>query len=447
MSARTNFSSSFLLASLLTALAGSAYAATEEEGSHGVLRLEDAERTAAQHQPALLQAKALTEAARGRAEQARSGFFPQVTATASYQRIHGARPATTGAAPGVPVTATTPAGTTFDFFSFGVSGSQLICDFGQTIDKSRAASASIDSSEASQRTSEFQTILQVRHAFFQARAEKALVIVAKDTVTNQERHMKQIEGFVRMGTRPEIDLAKARTDLATFRLNLVNASNGYVVAKAQLNQAMGVIASADYDVADDDIAPVEGEEGSIEQLVETALAARPEVATLARQHDAQELTAQSLRGGYAPTLSATGGVSETGTALDALGNNWNVGAVLSWPLFQGGLTRGQVREAEANAGATTAALEQERLTIRFEVEQAALNVRAAKIAIGAADEAVTNAKEQLRLAEARYESGVGSIIELGDAQLAFTNAAALRVQAAYTLASARADLRSAVGRS
>ncbi|HET6438852.1 MAG TPA: TolC family protein, partial [Anaeromyxobacter sp.] len=62
-------------------------------------------------------------------------------------------------------------------------------------------------------------------------------------------------------------------------------------------------------------------------------------------------------------------------------------------------------------------------------------------------EAETNAREQLRLAEGRYQAGAGSIIELGDAQIAASTAAAQRVQAEYNLAAARASLVRSLGRS
>ena len=87
-----------------------------------------------------------------------------------------------------------------------------------------------------------------------------------------------------------------------------------------------------------------------------------------------------------------------------------------------------------------------RQRVRLGVEQARLAVRAAKAAVGAANEAEANAREQLRLAEGRYQAGVGSIIELGDAQIAATTAAAQKVQADYNVSTARAQLLNALGR-
>jgi outer membrane protein len=80
------------------------------------------------------------------------------------------------------------------------------------------------------------------------------------------------------------------------------------------------------------------------------------------------------------------------------------------------------------------------------VDQARLAVRASRSSLGASGEALEAARERLRLAEARYQAGAGSIIELGDAQVAMTSAAAQRVRAQYDLSAARAQLLRALGR-
>jgi outer membrane protein len=437
----------FVLATLGARRSGAA------ESAPRVLRLDDAVRTAEEHQPSVLAARAQTEAAAGRIEQARSGYLPQITASAVYQRVHGSpasRAASTGTAPGGTTTGVNAAGlrnpATYDLFSAGVSATQLIWDFGQTIDRTRAASVSREALQTAERTTRQQVTLNVRRAFFQAHAQKALVQVGKEAIGNQERHLAQIQGFVEQGIRPEIDLAQARTDLANSRVTLINAETAYRTARAQLNQAMGTSGPLDFEVSDEELPPVAGEELPTPRLVELAVQARPELVTLERQQRAAELTLSSIRGAYGPTLAAFGGVSEAGLALDALGTNWNVGVNLNWPLFQGGLTSGQSREARANIDAARAQVTEERLAIAVEVEQARLGIEAAKVVIIAADDAAINARERFRLAEGRYESGVGSIIELDDAELALLNAGAQKVQAAYDLAVARAALLAALGR-
>ena len=286
----------------------------------------------------------------------------------------------------------------------------------------------------------------VRTAYFAARAAKDLVAVARETLANQEAHLRQIQGFVEVGTRPEIDLAQARTDRANARVQLINAENGYEVAKAQLNLAMGIEGPTDYDIGDETLPSVPGEDGSGDELLGEALRARPEVASLASQVSAQQATLGSIRGGYLPSLSVSTGVTDVGPTPGQTYWNWDATATLSWNLFQGGLTRAQVQEAEANLDGLDAEMAALRQQIRLDVEQVRLAVRAAQGALAAAGEALANARERLRLAEGRYQTGAGSTIELGDAQVALSAAGAQRIQAQYSVSTARAQLLRALGR-
>jgi outer membrane protein len=411
-----------------------------------IVTLEEAVRTARERQPQLRQAHAGTEAARARADEARAPLLPQLAGTAQYQRATGNFVPRPGS---LPSSLSGRGGTnwnTFNFWSFGGTLSQLIYDFGQTSGKWRAAQASAEAQRDTELTSLMQAILGARVAFFNARAARDLVAVARSNLENQEAHLRQTEAFVRIGTRPQIDLALARTNRANAEVQLINAENGYDSAKAQLNQAMGIEGPTDYDVADDILPAIPGEDEAIDPLVAEAVQHRPDIVALDQQARAQELTLRAIRGGYGPALGVATGITEAGPALDQTVANWNATVTLSWSIFQGGLTRAQSQEALANLDAARAQIDTLRQQVRVDVEQARLAVRAAKGALSAAGEALVNAREQLRLAEGRYQTGAGNAIELGDAQVALTTAAAQRVQADYNLSTSRAQLIRALGR-
>ncbi len=411
-----------------------------------VLRLEDALRIAIRKQPALLTARAQVEAQLGRKDQARAPMLLQIGGTASVLHAYGAHGAPTSAgATGAGSAGSGAPRSEYDIFSFNATATQLLWDFGVNYRKFEAAGSQAESLRESERATELSVLVNVRRAFFLARAQKALIQVAVETLSNNEKHTKQVLGFVSVGTRPEIDLAQAKSDVANARVQLVTSQNAYEIAKAQLSQSVGGV-EHEFDVADEELPAIDGEDLPLEQLVTRATAERPELAALMRQREANELTLKGLQGAYYPTLSAQAGASASGLSADSLVPAWNVGAVASWPIFQGGFTRGQVREAEANIDVTAAAHEAERLQIRYDVESAWLSVRGAKATIAAADEARVNANERLRLAEGRYTQGVGTIIELGDAQVVKTNADATLISAQFNLSSARAQLLSALGR-
>src|SRR5581483_1071311 len=89
--------------------------------------------------------------------------------------------------------------------------------------------------------------------------------------------------------------------------------------------------------------------------------------------------------------------------------------------------------------------DQLRQQIRVDLETARLQVATYQASVKAAQEGVVNAHEQLRLAEGRYQNGVGNIIELGDAQVAFTNTQVQEIQAQFNLNNARATLMAKLG--
>jgi outer membrane protein len=411
-----------------------------------VLRLADVERVAIERQPQVLVARAASHLAESQAEQARAPLLPQLTGTASYTRRTGNVPP--GAVAGVPgTTRGWSLSTSYDVWSAGLNATQLVYDFGQGYQRYRAAESNTQAAHLAEGTTRLQVLSAVRRSYFNARAMKELVGVARQTLDNQNRHLMQVSGFVQVGTQPAIALAQQHASVANAQVQLIAAENNYETAKAQLNQAAGIAAGTDYDVANDDLAPVEDEDQPLETLVAKAIAARPEIATLTKQRDAQAETLSSAKGGYGPTLSAAAGATDQGTSLDGLVPNWNAGLILSWPFFQGGLTRGQVHQAEAGLENVESQRGLVELQVRLDVDSARLAVRAAKATIAAAEDAHVSAGEQLRLAEQRYATGVGSIIELTDAQVAHTSAAAQVVQAHYGLASARAQLLAALGRS
>jgi outer membrane protein len=412
--------------------------------------LDDAVQTSLKAQPLVHEARAQTAGAVGQYEQARSGLLPQVSGTALYEQTTSGGSSTTSSAPGATPVAT-PSPLVHSIGLFSVSGTQLIYDFNQTPDKFRAARRSVDALRATEHATELQVLLAVRQAFFTARADKALLYVAEETLRNEERHVVQVRGFVAAGTQPEIALATELTSLGNDRVGVITAQNNYEIAKAQLNQAIGVVGDTNYDVAEEGLGAIAGEDGPDERLIEDALKARPEIVAYEKTREADALTVTSLKGAYGPTLSAIGQAGLVNPAVLQTENNswsnyWTLGAQLVWPFFQGGVTTGQLHTAQANYNYVDAQLEAEKLQVRVQVQQGVLTVRAAKAQIEAANEALVNAREQLRLAEGRYQAGVGSIIELGDSQVTATNTAAQVVQADFNLSTARAQLLSALGK-
>jgi outer membrane protein len=412
-----------------------------------VLTLDEAVKLASIHQPTMRQAHATTDVKVAQQDEARAPLLPQI----SMQLTRGTRTnnLASGAVIGLSSAGTGNAANWHLINLYNpetIGAQQLIWDFDQTLGKWSAAREATHSQEDTEKATLLQVVLTARTAFFLARANRDLVQVARDTLKNQDAHLVQTKGFVQVGTQPEIALATAETNRANALVQLITAENAYEVAKATLNQAMGIEQSTNYDVSNDSLPPLTDEDAETDKLMVEAVAARPEFSALEHQLESQRDLRSSAFGGYFPSLSAQTNFTDNGTSLNNLTWNWNAALVLNWSLFSGLLTPAQVREQDANIASLEAQRDALRLQVRLGVEQARLAVRAAKTSYAAAQEALLNANDQLRLAEGRYQTGVGSIIELGDAQVAQTNAAAQKVQAEYSVASARAQLIQALGR-
>jgi outer membrane protein len=429
--------------------AGRAGAATEPSAQ--ALSLVRAEELALRNQPTVRQAAGNTEAAAGRVEQARAGYLPQVVGTGTYERTTANFAPRPGINPQATVNgmAMTPTPVSWDprinYWSASVTASQLLYDFNATADRWRSAAVARDAAAATGHAVEVQALFTVRRAYFQARAQRDLADVAREAVENQQRHVDQIAELVKHGLRSQIDLATTRTALANSQVQMINAQNNHAASLAVLSQAMGLPADQVYDPTDEAIPPVAGEDGDARGLIDRALSTRPEVAAAEKQRRAQELQVGAARGGYGPALYAIGSLTEIGTSLENIVPNWYVGVTLNWNLLLGGFTHGQVREAKGTLSAVTAQAEATRLQVSVDVEQARLAVRAAKATVAGAGEALNGAREQLRLAEGRYQTGQGSVIELADAQVAYTTAEAQEVAARFGVSTARAQLLAALG--
>ncbi|MCF8116965.1 MAG: TolC family protein, partial [Desulfarculaceae bacterium] len=258
------------------------------------------------------------------------------------------------------------------------------------------------------------------------------------------RHVEQAKGFYDTGLRPKIDVARASVDLANARLALISAQYRQREARVALERVMGGRPwKAPYALAPEKDLPALP--GKLEPLLVEAMDQRPETASLKAQMAASQGRLQTARGGYWPSLDA-GGSYQYGNTDFPLENNWEAGVGLSWDIFSGFLTKGQENEARAQILQRKAQLRELELGISEEVEQAWLVVRESQERIEVARTALEAAEENFRLAQGRYENGVGDAIEFTDAQVARFQAASELVRARYNYLQAYAALERALGR-
>ena len=410
------------------------------------LTLERALERARAQQPTVLQAQAQAQQAQAQAEQARAGLLPGLNGTAGYSRSTANFVARPGQVPSQFLATRTSSLNSYGYYSLGLNANQLIYDFGQTPAVWGSARAQAQAKTLTARATLVTVLYNVRSAYFAALAARDVAAVAVQALANQERHLQQIEGFVRVGLRPDIDLLQVRSERANARVQRIATDNDYATKRALLDQAMGWTGDPDAALADASMAPIVEEAAALEVLVQEALATQPAYAALEAQVASQTLTVRAAQRNFLPNLAASAGLTDAGRELDRLTWNWSAGISLTWPLFSGGASLAQLHQAEALLRGLEAQRQGLTQSVHVAVLQARLAVQAGLGTLVAAEESRDNADARLRLAMGRYAAQVGNIIELEDAQLARGQAAVQAVQATYGLATARAQLLSALGR-
>lgn len=413
------------------------------------LSLAEAEAMTLRLLPQVQSARAALALAQATVLQSRAAWLPQLSGTGAYSRQTANFVLRPGSLPQSlsGSSATTSRSKSYNYWNFGLSLSQMVFDFGATYYTLAASRLGVDASAQSLRDAEQQALLATRLAYFDAANKQAQWRLADATLHNQRRHCDQVALQVQVGQRPPIDLASVETDVANAYAARITAQNAWDTARATLRQTLGVEGLAgEYVLRSEAMAPLEDEDAPLDVLHRLALQRRPDYASQRASVARSDASHKASRAAFLPTFTTSAGVTEAGENIRRMGWNWNVGAQVSWPLFDGGRSYGALRSAQAQAAQAQAQAATLRQSLRAEVEKSRLAVRAARALCDATRTALVQAQVQLRLAEGRYDKGLGQIIELGDAQLAASSAAAAAIDAKYALARARANLVRSLGR-
>jgi outer membrane protein len=365
---------------------------------------------------------------------ARSAYFPQISFQGSGTKNAGTYVIGAIVRPGA-----------FNSYAAGFQGQQLLFDFGRTIGHISSSSNLADASEQDYRGAQEDVVLNTHVAYYGLLQAERVRDVSSETVKQTEEHLKQAQAFYKVGRNPQFDVVKAEVDVANAKVNLITAENSLKLARVQLENALGVKLKEDV-VLKDDLEVPEEFKVELQTALDTAFLTRPEVIASRTRVEANQALVTSAKAAHFPAISATGGYSWKGFALDQpLYNSWNIGLSFSVPIFEGWAVAAGVDQADANLKAAEASNEATIQSVVLDVQQQFLALQASAEAIEASKTLVAEAEESLKLSEGRYNFGAGSPIEITDAQVTLSNARITYIQSLYNYRVARARLQRAMG--
>jgi outer membrane protein len=399
------------------------------------LSLKDAEQQAVQNHPAVRATQFIAQAAGETVREARSPYYPTVLASfTGAQAADGSRIAAGGL--NNPII--------LDRFAGGVSVSQMVTDFGRTHDLVASASLRADAQQQEVTIRRADVLLQVDRAYFVALRAQAVQRVAQQTVEARQLIVDQVTALAASNLKSSLDVSFANVSLAEAKLLLVQAKNDVQSSFARLSEALGTPQAASYELVDEPLPPSPPADSAA--LVAEAWRERPDAASARLARDSAEKFVDAQRALWFPTVSLIGAAGVTPYHQVGLTDQYSaIGVNVTVPLTNGNLYPALRAEASYRASAEEQSYRDLENQIARDVRIAWLNAQTAFQRLDLTNQLLAHASSALELAQARYNLGLSSIVELTQAQLNKTEAEIQQATARYEYQTRSAEIRFETG--
>jgi len=327
--------------------------------------------------------------------------------------------------------------------------------------------------------------LQLCLFYLQILLNKENVEIAQQQVTITEKQVERTRQLVDAGSAPQGDLYDTEAQLAQEELNLTNAQNQVQLSTLNLTQLLQLDyeKSQGFDVVNPDLSDegVELLNNTSQDIYVRAKQLMPEVKAAEARRRAAEYSLSSARGQLYPTISLSGSLGsgysgnnreqigdgttslvEIGQAVnpgnaevypvfvpqlsfgesdfrtkrlgDQLEDNFNQNLQLGLtiPIFNGNTAKANLNRAKVNQLDADISYSQITNQLRFDIEQAYADAKAAMNSYISAEKAVKALEESFKYAEVRYEQNVINAVEYNNIKTQYTQAQSEKVRAKYT---------------
>ncbi|MEM9540320.1 MAG: TolC family protein [Cyanobacteria bacterium P01_E01_bin.42] len=287
--------------------------------------------------------------------------------------------------------------------------------------------------------------LNTANAYYNLQEANASVEIEQSAVDAAKQTLRDAELLERAGLGTRFDVLRAQVDLANSQQNLVNSRANRTIAQRQLVQVLALGEQVEVSIADR-IERLEDWTLSLEETIILAYRNRAELEQQLVQREIDEQQRQVALSVLRPQVSLFASYNTTNILSfgEGFADGYALGATLSWTLFDGGAAKANSRQEELDIEIAEASFEQQRKSIRVQVEEAYENLNSSDENIKTAVVAVQLAEESLRLARLRFQAGVGTQTEVIDAQTELTRARGNLLTATVGYNRALASLQRAV---
>lgn len=331
----------------------------------------------------------------------------------------------------------------FGLFDARVSLSAPLFD-ARAVGGLRSGRASVRAAEASLQDVRDTVVLAVATLYLQAEAAGARVESARAQVATAEALVRLADDQRAAGLVAGIDVLRQQVQLQAARARLIDAENSRDKSKLALARAIGLPAGQAFTLADTTafapLAPV-----SLDEAVRDAAGHRADLRAAQARVEAARAERSAEAAGHLPTVSLDADIGALGPTASNASRTYAVATTVHVPIFDGGQTAARVRQAAIALRQREAELADVTAGVRYEIEEALLDVSAADAGVSVADRARALARQEFEQAQDRFRAGVSSTLELVQAQQAVATANEQYIASVYAHAVAKASFIRATG--
>ena len=297
-------------------------------------------------------------------------------------------------------------------FQSQVTVDQVIYDAGQTRNAVQSAELARKMSGEEQRRVEMEVIAGVARAYYGAVLAGQSLQAAEKAVRSAEADLERAESVRAAGMSTDADVLSIRVHLAQVNEQRINRSADVDVAKAALNDALGLPLDTPHTLSTS-LAALDLPDMDLENLEHEASSTRPETRQTHLMSGLAQAQADSARGSLLPQVSFHAAFeADRQRFVTRAGGNWLASVNLHWNLFNGFADRARI--AESGYLLRRAAADEQRTdsAVRLQVRRAWAALRAAAQRIEVAKASVAEAEESLRITQNRYAAGMSNVTDL-----------------------------------
>ena len=287
--------------------------------------------------------------------------------------------------------------------------------------------------------------LAALQAYYNAQATQAAVAAAQQNERSAQESLAAAELRYQVGTATPADRLQAQTAASQARLARQRAEGEARNAQGVLANALGFPAATGFTlVAAEPLGEVAAFQRDVDSLIRAALEQRPDLKAAAAQLRAVEASIEAVRAQGRPSVSLNAGPNWQRIEDDRSRGN-SVGLVLNVPIFTGFENSYRIRAAQAQREVRLAQNERLQNQVTLDVWQAYQRLQTAAEAVQTTRDLLASAEQSERVALGRYKAGVGTVLDVLNAQSALAGARMQRIQSELDWYVYRAVLAQAMG--